>query len=634
MNLLEHNVNKELFSGVQKKENIINQYFDNVYVINLDKSTKRMKYMKELLDNENIKYERFNAIYGKNLSKEFIDNITTIKCKNLCPVNLIGCALSHISVWKDILDKNYNNSLILEDDIYFDNNYKDNLKKSLNELPNDWDILYLGCGGMCNKKNNNDFLYYMFNIIFYNKINKKNINKKYIFVPEFPTGMFSYAISKNGCIKLLNIINKISYHIDYQISLNHKFINIYAVYPKCIYPNTDTSEISNNKSPYTLNNILTNFEDINKIKYSWYLNLNLYEFKGIPFNSWSIVFIIFGLLAYYQKNILYLVVLLFIIELLFYNKSYLYNLLYFIIGIFIGLVSYKIIKNNKIKLSKYLIIHTLGFIFGLILLYNGIKNKLLGYLIPGILWFITNIIFLLYGEKVFNKYIGSKSTLFPLLFMIILVFIIGLFVLYTTYKYNNQIIRLLVLIIIIVDLIHLYKYNKNFFIVTIITLLFIIYIIRKFNKVHYDDLTPLIETNYIYLDKSNIIFIIPKYNNIPLTNYPDFIDKIKKYSKINNKELAMHGVTHSPEGFISTAEFGYPLTFEYIKEGIDIFESAFGYKPKKFKAPCYNLHPKNKEILEKLNIEIIDVDSLLLNKLYHNDNTILLYYFNLFNNII
>ncbi len=583
--------------------NIINSYFDNVYLINLEKDIDKNNYMKSLLNNENIKFERFNAVYGKNLSKEYINNITDDFCKKTCSIGLIGCALSHISIWKDILEKNYKNAVIFEDDIYFDENYKVNLINSINALPKEWDILYLGCGGLCDKDRSNFFFKYIFKLL-YKKINNNIYSSKYIYIPEFATGAYSYAISRNGCIKLLNIIDKITHHIDHIISSNSNKINIYAVYPKCIYPKTDESTINNNKFPYILNSILSKIQDNNRINYSWYFNLAIIEYNNIQFNLWSILFVIFGFLSYYNKYIFYLVILLFFIELIHYSIYYLYNLLYFIVGLFIGFIFYylyikiKILfQNKKIKISESLIIHTLGSIFGIILIINGLKYNLLGYTIPGLLWFITNITFLIYGEKIFNKYIPNKSVFFPIIFMFIPAIIFGLIVLYDTYKYNNQIIRFLVIGIIIVDLIHLYQSNVKLFICIIILLMFSLYIIRKYNKVHYDDLTPSLKVNYNYLDKSDIIFVIPKYNDVPITDYPEFIKKIKKYADDNNKELAMHGVTHSPEGYFIKAEFGYPLTYEYIKEGIDIFENAFGYKPKKFKAPCYNLHPHNKKIL-------------------------------------
>ena len=59
----------------------------------------------------------------------------------------IGCVLSHYNIIKEAKLKNYSNILVLEDDFLFlkepdELNIK--LKKSLNELPLDWDLFYLG----------------------------------------------------------------------------------------------------------------------------------------------------------------------------------------------------------------------------------------------------------------------------------------------------------------------------------------------------------------------------------------------------------------------------------------------------------------------------------------------------------
>ena len=59
----------------------------------------------------------------------------------------IGCGLSHYNIIKEAKLKNYSNILVLEDDfIFLKEPYEFNikLKKSLDELPSDWDLFYLG----------------------------------------------------------------------------------------------------------------------------------------------------------------------------------------------------------------------------------------------------------------------------------------------------------------------------------------------------------------------------------------------------------------------------------------------------------------------------------------------------------
>jgi hypothetical protein len=59
----------------------------------------------------------------------------------------IGCVLSHCNIIKEAKLKNYSNILVLEDDFLFlkePYEFEVKLKKSLNELPSNWDLFYLG----------------------------------------------------------------------------------------------------------------------------------------------------------------------------------------------------------------------------------------------------------------------------------------------------------------------------------------------------------------------------------------------------------------------------------------------------------------------------------------------------------
>ena len=47
-----------------------------VFVINLDKSTKRMARISERLNHLDIPFERISGVYGADLSKQEIANIT------------------------------------------------------------------------------------------------------------------------------------------------------------------------------------------------------------------------------------------------------------------------------------------------------------------------------------------------------------------------------------------------------------------------------------------------------------------------------------------------------------------------------------------------------------------------------
>jgi GR25 family glycosyltransferase involved in LPS biosynthesis len=121
----------------------MNKFFDAIFYINLDSRTDR----KEMILNEaskvgiqpqRVKGMLFNGQYENNLSPDQIKNANGI----------MGCMLSHLSIlyWAN---KHNASVLIFEDDAKFINDYNKIVPSALAQLPEDWDMLYLG-GNICN----------------------------------------------------------------------------------------------------------------------------------------------------------------------------------------------------------------------------------------------------------------------------------------------------------------------------------------------------------------------------------------------------------------------------------------------------------------------------------------------------
>ena len=53
-----------------------------------------------------------------------------------------GCISSHMALWKQVKDEGI--VMVIEDDILFLDNAKENFETALSQLPEDWDMLYLG----------------------------------------------------------------------------------------------------------------------------------------------------------------------------------------------------------------------------------------------------------------------------------------------------------------------------------------------------------------------------------------------------------------------------------------------------------------------------------------------------------
>ena len=202
-----------------------------------------------------------------------------------------------------------------------------------------------------------------------------------------------------------------------------------------------------------------------------------------------------------------------------------------------------------------------------------------------------------------------------------------------SFSYKNKNLFYISIILFVFYNYYLIKNKKDGYKILLYSIL-IIYYIRKFTDSAFDDLHPLNmkKTPQIYLDKSKYLFVIPKLENKSILQYPKWIKKIKKYAKKNNKILALHGVSHTTKnGYIGYCEFSYKLSRKYIKEGIDIFTKAFGFKPKYFKAPCYGLHNHNKKIIESYGIQVVGPSTIIFNKLFHPDNSSLMYLINQLN---
>ena len=120
---------------------ILNTYFDKIYCLNLTSQTERKKQMLRFSEQYRIEFEFFNAISG-NL---FNDIWEKLKPSHFFNPNYVACALSHLSIYQNALDRGFKRILIIEDDILirFDvNEYFERIISQLENIP-DWDLLYL-----------------------------------------------------------------------------------------------------------------------------------------------------------------------------------------------------------------------------------------------------------------------------------------------------------------------------------------------------------------------------------------------------------------------------------------------------------------------------------------------------------
>ena len=159
----------------------------NGFYINLDKDADKRKTMEQKISEMGLPLVRFPAIYGKNVDKSILGDIFTSRYLSSVNDGIIGCALSHVSIWKKIVTDNLKDTIINEDDVVFSDDAMSQLQKLYSNLPPDYDIIYIGCSGVCGSRCTG---------MFGNQICKKYNDQ--LSIPLWATDGHGYILSNTG----------------------------------------------------------------------------------------------------------------------------------------------------------------------------------------------------------------------------------------------------------------------------------------------------------------------------------------------------------------------------------------------------------------------------------------------------
>jgi len=190
----------------------INNIFDNIYLLNLDRDIDKYNISKKLLSDFNIKFQRFQAVDGNNLVD--LDNMNKYA---------YGCLLSHIKIVEDAIQNNYNKILIFEDDIMIHKDFI-NLFGIIYSKLLDWDMLYLGCSQRPNT-------WYKVDI-------QDNYYKSYQC-----NGTFAYAIDSKIYKNILNYYKTKKSYADTLLHNIQNEFNCYTIIPNLVIADVSVSNI-------------------------------------------------------------------------------------------------------------------------------------------------------------------------------------------------------------------------------------------------------------------------------------------------------------------------------------------------------------------------------------------------------
>lgn len=220
---------KVLASSLQNIQPI---YSLKSYILNLSRRTDRKDaFIKNNEDQlTSLKYQFFQAVDGMNI--QITPKILKLceKCDYNYRKGVIGCGLSHLKIWEDLIrSDNIDCTMVLEDDVNLAPNFVNKLHGTLNQLPRgEWDILFIGYSSLRKRSSQNSISDTISKIEKWDK--KKCVNNSI-------GGFFGYIISKQGAINFYNYVleNSMYCAIDWiTINAADKY-NVYYCDPSIVF---------------------------------------------------------------------------------------------------------------------------------------------------------------------------------------------------------------------------------------------------------------------------------------------------------------------------------------------------------------------------------------------------------------
>ena len=132
----------------------LNAFFDKVYILTLPRLKDRIALFTHEL--EGLNYEIFYGVDKETVSMESLKQqgiystaAYTGIYKKQADMNpgMLCCSLGHVKMYESIIDNQYQKVLILEDDVFPLSENLSLFSRMVTELPNDWEIFYLGYQG-------------------------------------------------------------------------------------------------------------------------------------------------------------------------------------------------------------------------------------------------------------------------------------------------------------------------------------------------------------------------------------------------------------------------------------------------------------------------------------------------------
>jgi len=156
------------------------------------------------------------------------------------------------------------------------------------------------------------------------------------------------------------------------------------------------------------------------------------------------------------------------------------------------------------------------------------------------------------------------------------------------------------------------KKSVKTILIILLIILVALFLIRLINPTQIDDVSPEIPCPELQIYNPDILYIIPNFNNKPISENQEWCEYILSL----NKTLELHGIYHTYEEFLNQN-----VSQKELDLAIEEFEKCFNQTPEMFKPPQLKTNKENKKLISENNLSIKLFSNSLFHKVYHCEDT-------------
>lgn len=201
------------------------EYFDKMYCINLDRRQDRWAECISEFKRINLTVSKFSAIDGTTLPL----------VPGVSPGN-IGNTYSHKLIVENAKKEKFNKILVMEDDVEFHENVIELFDEFQHEIPDDWDLLFFGGNHSLNN-------------IWMTDPTIKVTDHIYRVTKCYAT--HCYGVKATAYDKMINVLGKLNNPCDVLISELQRELNCYVIRPHLAWQRASYSDIEQKYADYT-----------------------------------------------------------------------------------------------------------------------------------------------------------------------------------------------------------------------------------------------------------------------------------------------------------------------------------------------------------------------------------------------